>query len=107
MKDNKVIKSSQHGFRKGKSCLTNLIASCDEMTSLVGEGTVVEVVYLDLIKAFDMVSHNILIDKLMKYGLDKWTIRWTENWLTSWAQRVMISGAKSSWRQSTSGVSQG
>lgn len=71
MKDKKAIKSSQHRFRKGKSCLTNMIASCDGMTSLVGEGRAVEIVYLDLIKAFGMVSCNILIDKLMKYGLDE------------------------------------
>lgn len=36
----KVIKSSQHGFMKGKSCLTNLVAFCDEKTTLsMGENS--------------------------------------------------------------------
>jgi len=80
--EEKVIGISQHGFTKGKSCLTShLIAFCDGMTSWVGEGRAVDVVYLDFSKAFDTVSHNILTDKLRKCGLDEWTWRWIENWL--------------------------
>jgi len=47
-------------------------------------------------KAFDTVIHNILIDKLMKYGSEKWTVTWTENWLNRQAQSVMMSGTKPS-----------
>jgi len=43
------------------------------MTSLVDEWSAVDVVFLDICKAFNTVSHNILIEKLMKYGLDKST----------------------------------
>ncbi|KAK4829816.1 hypothetical protein QYF61_006653 [Mycteria americana] len=49
-------------------------------------------------RAFDTVSHKILTDKLLMYGLDKQTVRWVKTWLNGWAQRVVISGAKSSWR---------
>ena len=67
MKDKKVIGNNQHEFTKGKSCLTNLIAFCDEMTGLVDEVRAVDVVYLDFSKAFSTVCRNILIDKLKKY----------------------------------------
>lgn len=38
MKDRKVIVSSQHEFMKERSCLTNPVATYDEMTSLEGKG---------------------------------------------------------------------
>ena len=61
MEEKKVIRSSQHGFTKGKSCLTNLIAFYDGMTGWVDEERAVDVVYLDFSKTFDTVSQNILL----------------------------------------------
>ena len=62
--------------------------------------------YLDFRKAFDTVSHNILVMKLRKYGIDEWLVRWTENWLTVQVQRVVISDTGSGWRPVTSSVPQ-
>lgn len=56
MKDKKVIGSSQHRFRKGKSCLTKLIAFYSEVTSFVDDGRTVHVVYLDLSRQADKVQ---------------------------------------------------
>ncbi|CAM4623698.1 unnamed protein product [Caretta caretta] len=105
--ERKVIRNSQHGFTKGRSCLTNLIAFYDEITGSVDEGKAVDVLFLDFSKAFDTVSHSILVSKLRKYGLDERTIRWVESWLDCRAQRVVINGSMFSWQLVSSGVLQG
>lgn len=53
------------------------------------------------------LSHNILIGKLRKCGLDKCMVRWIMNWLDDRAQRVVINGAESVWRAVVGGVPQG
>lgn len=77
----KVIGSSENIFMKGQIMPENIVAFCNGMTSSVGEGKTVDICGLDLCKTFSAVSCNIHIDKLMKYGLDKWTVRWIDNCL--------------------------
>lgn len=75
MKDKRVIRGSQRGFMKGKSCLTNLIPSYEEIVRWVDNIKAVDVVYLDFSKAYDTVSHSILAAKLRKCGLNDQVVR--------------------------------
>jgi len=71
--------------------LTCLINYYNERTGLLDEGRAVDIVYLDFSEAFDSVSHKILMDKLLMYGLNEQTVKWIENWLNDKAQRVFNS----------------
>ncbi|RMC12180.1 hypothetical protein DUI87_11316 [Hirundo rustica rustica] len=107
LQDGQGLRPSQQGFRRGRSCLTNVISFYDQVTLLVDAGRAVDVVYLDFSKAFDTVSHSILLDKLAACGLDSSTLCWIRNWLDGQAQRVVVNGAASIWWPRTNGVPQG
>jgi len=67
------------------------------VTHLVGEGKAVDVVCLDFSKAFDTVSHSILLENLAAHVLDMCVLCLVKNWLEGQAQRVVVNGIKSSW----------
>ena len=101
--DKAVIGPSQHGFVKGRSCLTNLISFYDKITRMVDQGKPADVTFLDFSKAFDTVSHRILLDKMSSIQLNKNVIQWVSNWLTGRAQRVVVNGATCGWWMSLVG----
>ena len=62
----KLLNSSQHGFLKAKSCLTNMLCFLEEITKWIDEGSPVDIIYLDFQKVFDKVPHQRLLLKLKR-----------------------------------------
>ena len=62
--DNSLLNGTQHGFRAGRSTLTQLLNYYDSITNMIEEGKYVDSIYLNFAKAFDKVDHNILLCKI-------------------------------------------
>ena len=102
-----ALPTNQHGFRKGKSCVTNLIEFFDKVTKILDSNQPIDLVYLDFSKAFDKVAHQYLLEKLKAIGISGKLLTWITNWLSNRRQRVLINGKFSDWDTVISGVPQG
>ena len=103
----KLLNSSQHGFFKARSCLTNMLCFLEEITKWIDVGSPVDIIYLDFQKAFDKVPHQRLLLKLKAHGIGDSITDWIEQWLTDRRQRVVVDGEVSNWKSVLSGVPQG
>ena len=80
----KLFSNRQHGFVKGKLCLTNLLESFETWTKALDEGYGLDIIiYLDYRKAFDMVPHQRLLHKLRLHGVTPKYVAWIENYLSN------------------------
>ncbi|KAI8516361.1 hypothetical protein Bbelb_049420 [Branchiostoma belcheri] len=65
-----ILCTKQHGFRKGRSCETQFLGLDDEISCTLEDDHQEDLLVLDFSKAFDKVSHSLLVHKLKYYGID-------------------------------------
>ena len=104
--ENKVSKH-QHGFVKGKSCLTNLLETVDCVIDLLDEGAPVDILYFDFKRAFDRVPHKRLIYKLKCMGIQGKVLNVISDFLMNRLFRVCVEGNFSNFMKVLSGIPQG
>ena len=94
-------------FRECHSAQRDLIRLVEQSRKSLNNRGIVGMVLMDLSKAFDCISHELLIAKLGAYGFGNDSLRLIFDYLTFRKQRVRINSTYSSWLEVTSGVPQG
>ena len=102
-----ILSDAQHGFRKKRSCETQLLLTVDDLAKELDRAGQTDTVLLDFSKAFDVVPHQRLIMKLHYYGIRGNTLCWIQSFLADRTQRVAVEGELSDVGNVTSGVPQG
>ena len=94
MEEHSLFNPSQHGFRIGRSCLSQLISHYDCVVELIEKGGNVDVIYIDFAKAFDKVDFGITLNKLNALGIKGKIGRWIYSFLTHRSQAVLVNFRK-------------
>ena len=107
LEDNCILSEHQFGFRSGRSTMNQLLLVYDDVTKCLDNGNVVDLILFDFAKAFNVVSHPILLSKLRLLGVHVHLIRWIEDFLVGRTMSVSVKGKTSSPHLVTSRVPQG
>ena len=97
----------QCGFRRGFSAQDCLLAMLEKWKLAVDKGKIFGILMTDLSKAFDCLSHELIIAKLNAYGFSLPALKLMQSYLTERKQRTKINQAYSSWEEILFGVPQG
>ena len=107
LESNDIISNEQHGFRPGRSTLSQLLVHFDQVFGGILQGEDTDTIFLDYAKAFDKVDHQLLIQKLLLYGFPANLVKWISSFLGDRKQTVVVKGSKSQEAPVISGVPQG
>ncbi len=102
-----ILTDRQHGFRRNRSCESQLILTTHDLATTLDKKGQTDVVIMDFSKAFDVVPHKRLMLKLDHFGIRGPTHDWISNFLMLRKQRVVVGGDCSDWVSVKSGVPQG
>ena len=90
--NNNILTDAQHGFRKYRSCESQLITTVQDLASGIDKSEQIDAVLLDFSKAFDKVPHRRLAAKLHHYGVRGNTLLWIQSFLADRSQKVIVEG---------------
>jgi hypothetical protein len=107
MEKHELFHPFQSGFRSHHSCHTALSKMCDNWLSGLNQSKIVGAVFLDFQKAFDLVDHSILLNKLSVYLRSSSTLSFLQSYLEKRTQRVFHNGKTSTEGSIKCGVPQG
>ena len=102
-----LITPYQFGCRKNRSTNEAATILVDNIREMVDKGPLVGAVFIDLSKAFDRLSHDMLLEKLSSYGIQNGELSWITDYLFCRKQFVQIDGCCSDSNQVFAGVPQG
>ena len=102
-----ILSSHQWGFTQGKSTSGALVTAIDAWHKLLDSGTEVCAIFFDYRKAFDTVSHTLLLQKLETAGVNIHILTWLHDYLCDRKQYVCVNGSSSEMLPVHSGVPQG
>ena len=97
----------QFGFRKGYLTEYAILETLENLNSATDDEKVTCAIFLDFSKAFDTINHQILLDKLSKYGIRGLPHAWFSSYITNRKQYVKVGNTESSLKTITCGVPQG
>ena len=102
------IDPRQHGFVNNRSCTTQMMPFMDDLAFTLNTISISDIIYFDFAKAFDSVSHDLILQKLKNlYGIDGLILRFIKSYLPGRQQQVVVGGALSDKLPVRSGVPQG
>lgn len=107
LESNNLLYDYQFGFRKKRNTSLAALDFVTRITDSIDNGNLSIGVFLDLSKAFDTVSHDILLDKLSYYGLSLEALKWFRSYLANRQQYVCVDDSNSNLKSITSGIPQG
>ena len=107
LQENKLLSSSQFGFRPKSSTEIALVNFTDSILENMDKGLITGVVSIDLTKAFDTVDHGILYTKLKVAGFADTSVDWIKSYLTHRTQITAIGNVYSTAKPVHIGVPQG
>ena len=102
-----ILADEQHGFRKKRSCESQLINTVHDLAKGLNSKQQIDAVLFDFSKAFDKVPHHRLALKLQHYGVRGKTLEWIRSFLADRTQQVVVDGETSRPANVSSGVPQG